>query len=323
MHYLIFVVFLLTSLLQSKLYSETIDSKQEKVLICGVCKDVETKIQHSIENIEKLGNRFKDYAVIVYENNSNDETASILREWAKKNDKVLFISEVVPQKQLPFLRMEMIARARNIVLEKAKLPEYSDHQYLIMADLDFINPWPIEEIVNSVELPIEWDCISANGIRPDKTYVDRFAFRDESYPLGDELLGNPWWYALVDTQLTLVGKEDLMPVYSAFGGLAIYKRATLTQFTYTGTVTRDLENYYKKILTKVPPSNPQIQAYLQLIGMENESEMSKVPICFLYPRCCEHITLHSSMALKGYDKFFLNPKMVMEYAPNEHPVVWW
>ncbi|MFV0339465.1 MAG: hypothetical protein ACK5MA_02380 [Parachlamydiaceae bacterium] len=41
----------------------------EKILICGVCKDVELAVGPSIRNIEKLGKRFQDYTVIIYENN--------------------------------------------------------------------------------------------------------------------------------------------------------------------------------------------------------------------------------------------------------------
>jgi len=38
-----------------------------------------------------------------------------------------------------------------------------------MVDLDFIAEWPIQEIVKSIELPTEWDSISANGVRSNDT----------------------------------------------------------------------------------------------------------------------------------------------------------
>jgi len=115
----------------SQAFSEKIEANQAKVLICGVCKDVEGRIKHSIENIEKLGNQFKDYAVIIYENNSSDRTPAILSEWAKNNNHVFFMSDTIPSNQIPQLRMERIARARNIILVQAKRSKYKDYPYLI------------------------------------------------------------------------------------------------------------------------------------------------------------------------------------------------
>lgn len=299
------------------------DINSKKVLICGVCKDVEFALNNAIQNIELLAINFDECTIIIYENNSSDNTASILSKWSKNNQKVIFLSETLSKVQLPQSRTERIARARNKVLSVAKAPEYADFDYLIMVDLDFTGPWPIEEILNTLDFPMDWDCISANGTR-NGNYWDRYAFRNQSYPFGPELLGESWWEDLKHSWFAL-NEDDLLPVYSAFGGLAIYKYKSIIQFSYSGIATEELKKYYEKIIFTLPLTNPGLKKYLNFIKMPNADTLSSIPIKFItnspidhapnyqIPTCCEHVTLHAKMTLSGYGKFFVNPRMVIEY----------
>jgi hypothetical protein len=290
----------------------------EKILICGVCQNVEQAFLNTKKSIEKLGNRFADYAVIIYENNSTDNTVNLYREWANSNPKVVFISENMHPLDLPWTRMEKIARARNIVLAEARKSQYSDFPYLIMADLDFITLWPIEEIIKSIHLPIEWDCISANGTRVrDQAYYDRYAFRDNIFCLGPELLDS-WWQELASTWFHIYN-DDLIPVFSAFGGLAIYKTATILKFCYSGVATYDLTKFYQQIFLSVPQSNLHVQRYLAQNHIQTPMDASILPVIYRcdsgdhIQNCCEHVPLHAAMYINGYNKFFINPKMRMYY----------
>src|SRR2546422_11402748 len=77
----------LFSILSAYVYGGVI---QEKVLICGVCRDIaEDGLLTSIEIVEKMGSLFDDYRVIIYENNSSDDTPYILNQWAERNTKVV------------------------------------------------------------------------------------------------------------------------------------------------------------------------------------------------------------------------------------------
>ena len=96
----------------------------EKVLICGVCRNIEKAVPNTIASIEKLGEKFLDYRAIVYENNSTDQTKQLLSLWAGKDPHAIYISEQLSTKRLAkqlemkkLNRTEKIARARNIVLD--------------------------------------------------------------------------------------------------------------------------------------------------------------------------------------------------------------
>ena len=109
----------------------------QKVIIGGVCKNVERALSNIIKNFEKLGSLFKDYAVVIYENNSTDNTASRLKKWAKSNKSVVIISENLSPDKISPIRTVKIANARNRVLEEIKHLKYKDYEFFIMADLNF------------------------------------------------------------------------------------------------------------------------------------------------------------------------------------------
>lgn len=308
-------------------YVESNEASQQKVIICGVGKDIEQALPNTIKNIEALGNLFADYAVIIYENNSKDNTAKILEKWSKKNNRVTFISEHVSKKKLPGSRTEKIARARNIVLALARDPAYSDYKYLVMADLDFLCRWPIETIVKTLDWNTEWDCVSANGCSAwgGEFYWDRYAFREASLPFGPELMGDNWWGSECEaSQFALVG-HNWLRVYSAFGGLAIYKTESILSSSYSGIVTGDLQTYYSKIIRSLSRETPQLKHYLVINDIRPNCKRSDIPIIFRensYPEhpanygrvtCCEHVPLHATMALNGYGKFYINPELFLQY----------
>lgn len=313
---------ILILLLPHPCFSKNIYTSSDKVLICGVCQNIESSAKHSIKSIETLGKRFGDYRVILYENNSSDRTVKIFQSWAAKNFRVKFITEKIKAKDLAKSRTERIAHARNQVLLEAKKEEYRDFKYFVLVDLDFQKGWPIDEIVKTVlNQEIEWDSVSANGVLPDGRYYDLYAFRDWNFVLNHEILG---FGKSIDM---ILDTQKWHPVYSAFGGLAIYKTETITQFNYCGTVTEELENYYKNIFIKMGKHHPEVKKYLKLNHLDLDFPLNHLTISFKknspkeHPRkflpitCCEHLTLHAAMALKGYGKFFINPKMKMYYLP--------
>lgn len=293
-----------------------------QVLICGICKDVEPFVENSITNIEALGQRFQDYRVILYENNSQDKTPLLFAKWAQTNPRVLFVSETVEEKELPSSRMEKIARARNKVLNLVREGDFEDFPYLIMVDLDFPGPWPIDAVVETLDTPLEWDAVGSNGML-NGYYYDRYAFRDWEFPLGPELLGPTWWVDISYSRFFWM-QDTWSQVFSSFGGLAIYKTKTITQFSYAGTVTADLKAYYQHIIQTLAPTNPQLKQYLQRLRLDENTPPAEVPVVFCVNSpevppdyqtvtCCEHLPLHASMALNGFNRFFVNPRLRLVY----------
>ncbi len=310
-----------------------------KVIICGICRNVGVVARKTIENIEALGDRFIDYAAIIYENNSTDNNVALFSEWSKKNPHVTFISETIPPEQLAPTRTEKIARARNKTLQEAKNPKYRDFPYLVFVDLDFPASWPFDEVVATLEKPIDWDCVTAHGTKAvsnmtsmignfnskeSHVYWDRYAHRDRNFPLGPELLGSQWWVDLRDQWFTLT-ENDWVPIYAGYGGMAIFKTESVLKFSFSGFVNDDFKKFYKKIFPSLSKTNPQVQQYLALNNIDPQLPMEQVPVIFrknteweIYNggdqvTCCDINALQASMFVNGFDKFYVNPNLIMRY----------
>ena len=313
----------------------------EKVLICGIARNIEKAIPNTIESIGKLGSNFSDYRVIIYENNSSDKTKEKFKKWAKKDRRVIFISEYVSKKKMAkqlsmgiVNRTELIARARNIVLDKAMSKKFDDYKYVIWADLDFLEPWDVEHIVESITHPEkEWDAVFAYGA------YDLFALRTEEWPVGFELVGLHYWDQLdqIRNEFVLQKEDPWKKVYSAFGGIGIYKRDAIKGCRYSGVVTNDLEKVTARWLEKARDKKGVIflDKYDELLLNEKIVELDGSIVqkkeeypdplgvrlkggrlawfsCTkntTLPWVCEHIPFHALMVLNGHDRLYINPKI--------------
>jgi len=307
----------------------------EKILICGVCKNIEKYLPVTIASIEEIGNLFLEYRVLIYENNSTDATPELLKKWQKKNPFVWVKCENFTQQELikmakshtwdmkPY-RTEAIAYARNVLIDKINNPEFDEYNYVIMADLDFPDRWNIKGIVDSFKRKEKWDALFANGIDSKGRLFDRYAHRDDKCTLGPELLGEIWWHSLYKYELIIKPTDPLYPVYSSFGGIGIYKKEAIKNCRYSGTVTSELQKLQKLIIEK--GKQEKHEQILQFLYMDYK-DLTIVPVSddnyrlnYIinsggkhFPVCCEHLTFHAMMILNGYDKLFINPCLIMNY----------
>ncbi len=326
----------------------SLSSLDQKVIICGVAKDVAKALPNMIQMIEEMGGLFADYRVIVYENDSKDGSPELLAEWAKDNSKVFVRSEKLSHVDYVNFtwdhfgyRPEKIAHARNIVLDYALSDSYVDFPYLIWIDMDFEKPFSFEGIVEVFESTTPWDAVFANGVHGRKGYYfDWYPFRDKERPFGAELLSDWWWHHL-PKKFRFDPKSPWYPVYSAFGGLGIYKKSSIQNCRYTAFVTPDLQAFAEKFI-KENPKHPIVKTYhrhnkklfhllripaptpnLSHIAHEKTGillDSTHTPIIWRmnsgvnqYPSTCEHVPFHASMIAHGHDKLFINPHLLLPY----------
>lgn len=325
----------------------------QQVLVCGVCRNVEPQLGKTIEIIESIGRLFDDYRVLVYENNSTDNTPKLLSTWASKNRKVWVKSENLTKEQLEelivnihedgrFFVPEQIARARNLVLNEAFKEEYAAFPYLIWVDMDFVRFPDFEGFIDTFQANREWDAVFAYGVDPLNIFWDWYAFRDKTYPLGSELLGMEWWY--MPKYLSLSRDDSWYPVYSAFGGCGIYKKASIEGCRYSGLANSDLEVHSKRLIQDgIANKDAQVLKYLKF--NTELQQISKIPapctrlspirdaatgivihdepnaliwrmssFVYQYPSVCEHVPFHASMIIRGHDKLYINPKLMFRYG---------
>ena len=146
--------------------------------------------------------------------------------------------------------------------------------YVIIIDLD-ISDFNINGIIHSFGTPINWDCISANGISISSTfrkqYHDSYAlieYGQLDLPQTEHLIKiNRIRYSFLKPRMPLI------LVDSAYGGLAIYKWTSIKDLYYSCLLNDDVKVQCKS----------------------------------------EHVGLHCKMKEYGHDLIFINPSMSVKY----------
>jgi glycosyltransferase involved in cell wall biosynthesis len=207
-----------------------------KCCICGAVKNVGIFLDRIFENMEKIGELFEDYVIILSYDNSDDDTLQKIKEYQEKNLRLKFY---VNKSELSAYRTHRIAFARNICLEMIR-KNYSNFDFFIMMDCDDvcsgnINLDPIKK--NLVK--DEWDALSFN--KPD--YYDVWALSIRPYvfsflhfhPSAQDKMKDYIHNIIKNTP-----PDELIKCSSAFNGFAIYRTNKFLNCKYDGRIRLDL-----------------------------------------------------------------------------------
>lgn len=260
---------------------------ERSVAICGLARDCAQNLTRLIPRVEELGSLFREYRVIVVENDSQDSTGDVVAEWGRRNAAVQGIRFCYfPARQddpagggwFGSQRMKRMAFARNKYLDAVCSQALPD--FIIMIDLD-IKSFSATGIEHSFGLQHEWDVIAANGTRycarhplSISVYWDSYAYEPAAgFPGGIQTAAQ---IHQDQKQVAILLKNgDLLPARSAFGGLGIYRAEMLKAHRYSVMVNDDCE----------------------------------VPVL------CDHPTLHRSMRTENSDlRLMVNPHLKVDYG---------
>jgi glycosyltransferase involved in cell wall biosynthesis len=203
---------------------------RSKVVVCGLARNIGHILPLTLQRIDRLGQSFGDWSLVVVENDSTDDTKEILREVADANPGRV----VCDMRDLgrPYLRgfeparVQAYAEYRNRYRELAR-EHYPDADYVIPIDLDAWGGWSDSGVLNG----IGW----LNRIERAACMASVSLFRDPRMRIGDHAVWahyDQWafrwqgWQNRLDEWFVFwrppPGSHPLQ-VNSAFGGLAIYK----------------------------------------------------------------------------------------------------
>jgi len=321
----------------------------KKVIICGVVKNVEKFIRNSIGISINTGELFEDYRIIIYENNSTDNTKEILKEFKNGNEKIRIISETIDDEEIKRnskiwayteitgsdhpCRMEQIANARNKVIDEIKKPEYDEFTYIIMIDLDtnHLDPNGIIDSFNNRDLN-SWDVIYANGLDNSGYYYDKYALRSKSniFAFGAELYGDDF-YLYTNSLMIKFDEPNLIPIVSAFGGIGIYKKAVFDNCRYASLIDKSIIDYYNNFMSNQTDNSisPEIITLLEnpcrkfpggfISSYRNKhtGEMKhlywKKNNGYNQPCLCEHTYFNINLTMRGF-RIFINPKLIYTHS---------
>lgn len=215
------------------------------IAICGLARNCAHKISENIKFIENLRSYFKFLQVVVVENDSHDNTRAILDNWSVSSSNVVIldgikrstvsISEQSNSNVNPYYshkRISYLASIRNQYLNYIK-SDGCAYDYILVLDLD-VDRISLLGVLNSFEQRDNWDVVSAYGYsispRLQERIHDTYAMvlpGEENKPQQERPIKQ------LQRDICFNKDEDsLFPVYSAFGGLSIYKGGLLDGIQY-------------------------------------------------------------------------------------------
>ncbi|MBK9510541.1 MAG: hypothetical protein IPP61_06675 [Cytophagaceae bacterium] len=256
--------------------------------ICGLARNVEHSIGKIFEKFEEVKSYFSEVYVVIVENDSTDNTKSILKNWSNTNARHILISEDLnenPVNKGPFSehRISLMSSFRNKYLKEInKIPGLD---YVMMVDLDIFD-FSVREIISTFNHTENWDVVSANGQNlvlqfAFPVYFDVFALK--------EIGKNPIEYFddIVPMQkkyTALCKRNEWIRVESGFNGLAIYRAACFNfDIRYEARIS------------------------------ENESEISV---------WCEHVSFNQDLIKAGFNRQFINPGLKVKYLEIDSKIFW-
>jgi uncharacterized protein YpmB len=237
---LILSIFYLLNSNKSTEYFTDINNNMQKynVIFGGTVKNVEPYIDSILKHIDQCGKKFKSYSLVIYENDSTDNTRKILMDNKKDNYHYIFEEGITEQR-----RTIRLANGRNKLVEKVKeLNQKGEYTYFILMDMDDRNS--SGKFIDSIDTCFkyhynDWDVLTGNQT---KKYYDTWALRKNG------LIDYDCWgeYFKPTTseekkeeinhiiENTVFEKNGLLEVDSAFGGIAIYKIEAINDCKYIG-----------------------------------------------------------------------------------------
>lgn len=210
--------------------------KKYNVIFAATCRNVEMYVKKILDNIEKCSKKFNEYCVIIYENDSTDNTRKILNDNKKSNYYYIFEDNIKETR-----RTKRIERGRNLILDKIRELNANDkYQYLIVLDMDEVNyEGKFVNTINTCFSIDDWDVLGANQLG---RYYDTWALRilpDNNYDCAH----------LVSKKQNNCGginynfkPGEFITVNSAFGGTTIYKLSSIPKHCkYNGAYSNGKE----------------------------------------------------------------------------------
>lgn len=270
--------------------------REKTIIICSIVRNAEKGLMKNIPVINQICSLFNDYRIVVYENNSTDKTKFLLSQWKDSlGDRACFVMEDVDFERTipkansvncnPFFsrkRISKMALLRNQYMNVINQLGWTA-DYLMVVDLDVAQLY-FGSILSSFNTKMEWDAVTANGysMGPNlkRRYHDTYAlteYDDESNPQTEgkiKFLANKYG--------KLKNSDNWVRVFSAFGGLAIFKYEAIKGLRY-----QVLDNNDNRVEVR-----------------------------------CEHYSIYKQMAERGYDKVYINPAMILKYQDLNFRIVW-
>ena len=270
--------------------------------ICGTVKNCGNYLVKVLSNMEKIGNIFDDYKIIIYYDNSNDNTLDILKQFQETNNKLLFYVNKHP---ISKFRTHNIAIGRNFCLDFIK-KEKDKFPFFIMMDCDDVNCKEVNtDILKKYLYLNSWDGLSFNTA---PKYYDIWGLSIYPYCFSyNHFEDNVKYYDIIQEYVdkllkTASAENKLVKCISSFNGFSIYRTNKFLNTYYDGRVRLDIVPKIN-LLTHIKAAKSQLvfKKYFKPDGSVNVDGKYED---------CEHRAFHIQARQKNGARIMISPEVL-------------
>ncbi len=231
------------------------EMKRSTIIVAIMLRDMADRMDSVQERVLRLVTHFKDYMILVVENNSTDDTRLLLKQWRATNPRVRILGCDVEDDvcEIPLASIKTVGHAvyyrriakmvylRNLYLDEIK--KLGSYDYTLIWDIDVVGSLYTDGVANSLGWMVhqpQIQMISAYGAYRKFgywVYYDTYAHQD----IGERFdfkykLRHDFEKGIFNQRY--VG-DDLVRVESGFGGCTLYRTAALLPSNVRYTMSED------------------------------------------------------------------------------------
>lgn len=247
---------------------------QNKICIIGLTRNTSSVIVNTLSSLIDLGTKAKDYKIVLFENDSSDDTVKIINSLRERNTHIELLTEIYNKPQYGTVqdreRTMLLAQYRN-KLKNYVNEHYSDYDFIVVADTDFQN-FSLDGVYNSFgwlyenEIAgaicgnsFEYRPIFSNNEEPSLWNYDSWAYRAswwnnlQAHNMPAVRYNSMFWFGL---QILPIGSHPFR-INSGFGGMAIYRKKFYFSADYSGEDCEHVMFHYN-----LKQKNPDFHLFL-------------------------------------------------------------
>jgi hypothetical protein len=274
-----------------------------KGVICLSVYNNEFGLPYCLNNIRKLAQCFDTLHVVAFYDESNDRSLQLLNDF-KRNNPIDFT--IIVNNNTKFAeRTANIAFARNALLDYVRT-NFAHYDYFMMMDTNeysCIGDIQLDVFLDAIDKRDLWDAISFDR---DAGYYDTWALSFDPFIYSFFHFYN--WKNVVENMRIAFNSllndyktnrpGQLMPVYSAFNGFAIYKTSKFVNCSYSSNIDLDM----------FPPNS-----------INKQIALMNIPVIPNLNNDCEHRKFHLEAIKKNDAKIMISTKSLFAKFDNPPP----
>ena len=262
------------------------NAKNYRVVFCFLARNSSYHVNKMRVKIETIGRHFKNYHVLLFENDSNDGTREMLQDWASENSKITILDccslgnceckldwkkatyDGVHSKS----RIDKMRMMRQYMLDHVK-KDFANWDYSIVMDFDLEGSIFKDGFFTSFAYN-QFDVMFASGLTLFPVFFNKY------------MLYDAWAFLAENDEIDNINKTDIIKDF-------FHQSKTLFKYPINFQIKKAKSGFNGFAIYKI--SSIMSASYINKISNSN----------------CEHIDLHLHMIDNGYSKIYFNPCAIL------------